>query len=168
MSETQQKNESYLLSPDDVRLSRDDRGDVILTSGGRSQVVARVLSAFPLTHPEGMVSLRDEQGNEIGILADAGKLDDKSMKIVAEALERSYFMPRIVDIFGISERLNIVEWEVDTDRGLRTFHVRHIRQNIRRVGRRRLVIKDVDGNRYEIRDWMNLPAAAQRPLEPYL
>ena len=168
MTETKGQDESYLLSPADVRFRRNEQGDVIMETGGRTQVVARVISAFPLTHFDGMVSLRDEQGREIAILEAAGKLDDESLEIVTEALERSYFMPRIVDISDITERLNVVEWDIETDRGPRAFQVRHVRQNIRRIGPRRFMIKDVDGNRYEIRDWLDLPPAAQRQLEPYL
>jgi len=35
------------------------------------------------------------------------------------------------------------------------------------MGLRRLVIKDVDGNRYEIRDWQELPSAAHKLIQVY-
>ena len=77
-------------------------------------------------------------------------------------------MPRVTDILDLRERMNGVEWEVQTNRGPRSFQVRHVRWSVRRIGPRRLVIKDVDGNRYEIRDWMQLSPASQKLLEPYL
>ncbi len=166
MTVSDEKN--FLIAAGDVHFRRDAHGNVQLDRAGQVQIVASMIAAFPLTHPDGMVSLRDSEGVEIGILDSAGQLDDESMKIVLDALERSYFMPRILDIFDITDAMNVVEWIVETDRGARVFHVRYVRQNIRRIGMRRLVIKDVDGNRYEIHDWIDLPVLAQKLLEPYL
>ena len=160
--------DGFILQGGQIRFRRDENDEVLLLADGREQVVANVLSAFPLTHPTSMVSLRDPEGREIGILEDVGGLDPESARILREALERSYFMPRITDIHDIKEVLNVVEWEVQTNKGPRTFQVRRVRQNVRRMGLRRLVIKDVDGNRYEVRDWIELPAYAQKLLEPYL
>ena len=95
-------------------------------------------------------------------------LDEISRQIVVEELERTYFMPRITDVYDIHDDLGVVSWEVATDKGDRSFHVRNIRQNVRKMGRRRLVIRDVDGNRYEIRDWARPPAPPEKLLEPYL
>ena len=77
-------------------------------------------------------------------------------------------MPRITDIHSIKETLNVEEWDVETNKGPRTFQVRHARQNVRRLGPRRFAIKDVDGNRYSVRDWINLPPQAQKLFDPYL
>jgi len=77
-------------------------------------------------------------------------------------------MPRIHNILDIQEVLSVVEWEVETNKGARAFQVRDVRKSIRRVAVRKLVIKDVDGNRYQIPDWMTLPAHAQKLLEPYI
>ena len=112
--------------------------------------------------------IRDEEGTEIGLLDDVRGLDPDSQRIIRDELERSYFMPRITDVLDVREELNVVIWEVETNRGPRKFEVRHVRQNIRRMGRRRLVIKDVDGNRYEIRDWIKLPPLAQKLIQNYL
>jgi hypothetical protein len=77
-------------------------------------------------------------------------------------------MPRIVDVLAIREKLNVLAWDVETDRGQRTFEVRYVRQNVRGLGRQRLIIRDVDGNRYEIRNWRAFPQRAQRLIERYL
>ncbi len=159
---------NYLVAAADVSFVRDANGNTLLEMAGETQVVASMIAAFPLTHPDGMISLRDSDGAEICILDFAGDLDEQSRKIVGEALERSYFMPRILDIFEVTDAMNVVEWVVETDRGPRTFHVRYVRQNIRRIGNRQFVIKDVDNNRYEIRDWIEMPILAQKLLEPYL
>ena len=157
----------FLIKAPDVRFARNAEGRVILRRGGERLVVGNVLSAFPLTRPGRMVSIRDEQGEEVGVLDDVHALDPESRHILLDELERSYFMPRITDIVAVKEDLGVVSWEVETNRGPRTFDVRRVRQNVRRMGLRRLVIKDVDGNRYEIRDWQELPSAAQRLIQVY-
>jgi len=157
-----------MLQSGNVRFRRNAEGKVLLCVDGAEQVVAGVVSAFPLTHRHTMVSLRGADGEEIGILDDVGRLDEDSRRIIRQELDRSYFMPRITDIMDLSESMNVEEWKVQTDKGPHTFLVRGARRNVRRMGRRRLVIKDVDGNRYDIPDWMSLPPYAQKLLEPYM
>ena len=159
---------NFLLDPAILRFRRDSEGNVILLRGQDSCLVGSVTAVFPLTDPNSLVSLRDPDGNEIGIIDGATKLDHDSRKIVRQELDRSYFMPQITDIHEIDEQHNLVLWRVETNRGLRDFYVRHLRQNMRRIGLRRHVVKDVDGNRYEIADWATLPTGAQHILEPYI
>ena len=157
-----------ILTAENISFRKDTEGNILLNKDEQEQVIANVTAAFPLSDPQKMISLRDHDGQEIGILDDVSRLDPHSKWIISEALERSYFMPRITDILDIQENLNVIEWEVETDKGLRTFEVRNVRKNVRRIGQRQLIIKDVDGNRYEIRDWMTLPPHPQKLLEPYL
>ncbi len=62
----------------------------------------------------------------------------------------------------------MLNWTVDTDRGRRIFQLKNLRRNIRRIGRERVVIRDVDGNRYEVRRVSALPTHAQELLDQYL
>jgi hypothetical protein len=160
--------ENFLVTGDRVSLRREGETDVTVVVDGEPRLLGGVAGAFPLTRPNKMIALRDEEGDEIAILADARQLDDESRQVLREALDRAYFMPRIIDIYAIDEDMNIVHWDVATNRGERLFQVRGIRRNVRRIGERRFIIKDVDGNRYEIRDWMMLPPNAQKLIEPYL
>lgn len=152
----------------EVKLVRNGDGGVTLTLRGQAMPLGGVAAAFPLTRPRKLISLRDEDGQEVAILEHAKQLDETSRAVLNEELDRAYFMPRVNDIRAIDEDMNVVEWDVDTDRGERVFQVRNVRRNVRRIGERRMMIKDVDGNRYEIRDWMILPANAQKLLEPYI
>jgi len=160
--------DDFLIPAASVSFRRDPRGHVVLVRDGVEQRVGAVLSTFPLTAPGRIVAVRDENGDEIGLLDDAQRLDPESRRIVAQEVDRSYFMPRITNVLDVREELNVVTWEVETDRGPRTFEVRHVLRSIRRLGRRRIVIKDVDGNRYEIRDWLSLPAPARELIQVYI
>jgi len=160
--------EHFILRAGEARFSREGEDRVSLTYRGRSWAVGSVAMAFPLSGRNRMVVVRDEQGAEIGILDDISGLDAASRRIVKEELERSYFLPRIVDVQEVTEELGVITWRVVTDRGPRTFQVRNVRQNMRRIGRGRVIIRDVDGNRYEVPDWTALPPRAQRWMELYL
>ncbi|MFO7899799.1 MAG: DUF1854 domain-containing protein [Planctomycetota bacterium] len=160
--------EHFMMPAADVRFRRNQEGRVVLERDGGATPVSSIVAAFPLTHRQRMISVRDSEGAEIGILDDIRRLDPNSRTVVDHELERTYFMPRVTDVLDIEEDLNVVEWDVETDKGPRRFQVRSVRKNVRRFGRRRVVIKDVDGNRYEIRDWTALPRLSQTLVEPYL
>ena len=159
---------NFLIDAASMRILKTEKGRLELHHDGRVQAVGSIVAAFPLTRPGTMVSLRDEEGDEIGVLDSVAQLDAASQEVMREELERSYFMPVIGDILDVREELGVVTWEVETDRGPRTFQVRNVRQNVRKMGNRRLVIKDVDGNRYEVRDWLGLQPLAQKLLQIYL
>jgi len=161
-------DDRFLLRAHSVALRPGPNGGIVLNTPSGTRAVQHVQAAFPLSNPGKMVMLRDAEGKEIGLLDDAAKLEPHSRRLLFEALERSYFMPRIEHIEDIAEQLNVLTWRVVTDRGPRTFQVRHARKSIRRLGRWRLVIRDVDGNRYEIPDWRRLAHRAHRLIEEFL
>ncbi len=152
----------------DVACSRDANGRLVLHVGRREIVGAHVVAAFPLSCWGSMISLRDEGGTEVGMIDHIGNLDPKSRQIMKTELEKSYFMPRINDILFCEEKLDVVTMEVETDRGPRTLQVRNFRKNIRNLPHSRVIIKDVDGNRYEICNWTQLPGTARSYLMQYL
>lgn len=120
--------------------------------GERSVLKATVSRVFPLTHPDRYLSLRDGSGSEVGILRSLDLLDSSGRKLVAEELERRYFLPVVSRISAVIERFGTVEWQVDTDRGKYRFTTRDMRDNVLRLGGGRYIIQDVDDNRYEIPD----------------
>ena len=115
--------------------------------------VGRVTSAFPLSAYLKRVVFFNTEGEEIGCLKNASRLDHKSLELLHEELDKAYFMPRIESIKGIDDYLELELWQVQTNRGTRSFEVRNPRRNVRIISPQRMVVKDVDGNRYEIRDW---------------
>lgn len=159
----------HLLDPKKIYIERDEDAVVWLRqSGQEGQMVDRAVPAFPVTKPHAFVILLDEQGEEIGVIRTIRKLDDRSRRTLEEEIERSYFMPEIQQIRDVKEGLGIETWEVVTSKGERTFEVRSSRRDVRPVGRRRLLIKDVDGNRFDIPDWARLDSSSQSLIEKYI
>lgn len=70
----------------------------------------------------------------------------------------------ITKIVAIDEEYGVTRWKVETDRGPRTFDVA-TRHDVRPVGPNRYLIRDVDGNRYEIPNTAQLDAASRALLD---
>lgn len=157
-----------LIAVDDARLRRNESGDTIATIRGNEHLIGQIQSVFPISNRHHFALLRDEHGEEIGIIEQAHELDGESRRVLREELERSYFLPQITDIRDIDEKHGVFAMDVITDRGERVFEVRNPRQNIRAVGGGRYIIKDVDGNRYDIPKLRNLGPKSQNLMTEFV
>ena len=157
------------LDPGSLRFERSDGGLLSLTvdDGGTEQHYPRidVYRTYPLSAPDELVSLREPDGDEIGIIETLEDLDGPARRLLDEQLERRYFCPAIDDIVSVKEEFGYSYWEVETDAGSRRFTVQSGKSNILSIGDARLLIIDVDGNRFELTDYRRLPTATVRILE---
>lgn len=148
------------FDPTKTRFRLDEFGDLqveTVDEHGEPKCYQRVSIArtFPLTSPDEFISFFDEEGNFIGMLRHLRLVDSATRKLLTEELDRRYFMPRILEVRDIRISAGITSWEVETDRGLRHFDVRD-RDDLRPLPPNRIIIRDADGNRYEIPDWTQL------------
>ena len=130
----------------------------------RSYLRVSVLRAFPLSEPDRFLSIRDGASKEIGLLVDAAALSPESRALVAADLERRYVVPVVTLIRSAKERFGTVDWTMETDRGVCRFTTRNLRENVQRPSPERLILNDVDGNRYDIRNLDALPRESQELL----
>ena len=84
------------------------------------------------------------------------------------ALEEAYFVPVITRVEAIQVEFRIPRWEVETDRGVRSFEISSMRSDVRQLGNGRILIRDADGNRYEIPDRHKLDAASRALVDAQL
>ncbi len=152
--------ELNLLEPGHVRFERDLYDDLVLVTDGRRVAGVRLVRTFPQSAAGRMISVRDAQGAELGLIADLAQLDRRSRELAAAELERLYFVPRIERVLGIEERFHVPTWEVATDRGRRRFEIRSGHRDVQVLGSR-ILIRDADGNRYEIPDYRRLDRRSQ-------
>lgn len=124
--------------------------------------------AFPFDCPEEFISVLDKDGKEYGVIRRLDDFPEETAEIIRRELERKYFMPEIKQILSLKERFGYSYWEVETDRGHLSFAIHDTFRNISRIGNGRLVISDVDGNRYNISDVAALDGASYRKIELYL
>ena len=140
------------LEPAAVRITCEAGVLCVTVSGEPPYRKARILRMAPLTSPERYFSLRDETDWEIGVLRGLEGLDDDSRRLAEAEIARRYVLPRILRIRRSRERFEIVEWEVETDRGRRRVLTRDLRQSLLEPTPGRCILTDVDGNRYDVPD----------------
>lgn len=154
---------------DKVKLRRGEKEQRIwLKINDEEYEVGRLASAFPLSASLKRIVFFNTKGEEIGCLKNAHKLDDHSKKVLWEEFDKSYFMPKIESIEEITDHLGLELWRVTTNKGERTFEVRRPRKNVRIISPKRMIVKDVDGNRYEITDWRMLDKSSLALLMRHL
>jgi hypothetical protein len=139
------------LDPRDVRARRNERGKLVVTLGAGVQTVedVRPLRAFPLTAPDRQIVLLDAEDHELGVIRELKALDRESREAIEAELEVAYLVPRVKNIRSVISRFGVTTWELETDRGVRTAHVKE-RTDIRPLPDGRIILTDVDGVRYEI------------------
>ena len=159
------EKEMETIDPGKIKLYLDGFQDLgVSFDDGREYSKVRAVKAFPLSAAMHFIALRDEEEKEIGIIEDPGQLDGESREALKVELEKSYFMPDIIRINDIDEDFGVPKWDVETDKGHRTFELRS-RRDARMMGRGRVLIKDIDGNRYQIPDYRKLDPRSRDLLE---
>ncbi len=156
-----------LLEPGLVDIFLDDKNNMVIQNKktGKTYKGLKVTLMFPLTDRNSFIQFLDEQENEIGILKHIGDLDTKSRSVVVSEIEKAYFIPQIKEILSIDSQFGADVWQVMTDKGIRTFDVVGKRRNIRYLTNDRVLIKDIDGNRYEIPSVQQLNKGSQKLLQ---
>jgi len=163
------ENELNMLDPKKVRLHKDAFNRISLTILNEKEYPeVRPVMSFPITDSESYVSFYEivdgKRGKEIGIIENIDKLDPESKKLLKAELKREYFMPRIVKINSMTESHGVMKFDVETDKGRRVFETRY-KEDIRRISGNRIIIRDADGNRYEIRNQNELDPRSQSLID---
>jgi hypothetical protein len=148
-------------------LYRDTFGVLKLQRPEGEEIAVRPMRAFPMSDPEHFVALLDGDGNEVELIPDLAELPARPRELLLSELEKSYFLPELVRVLEITDDFGIQRWEVETDRGPRVFEVRG-REDLRWVHPGHLLIRDVDGNRYEVKRFEDLDSSSRLKIEGYL
>ena len=166
------QSEVRLLPAGALRFAATAGGFLALTvsAGEQAEHFPRINAyrTFPLSDADRYISLRDADGNEIGILESLTDLARDQEDLLRAELERRYFTPVIQQVRSVKEEFGYSYWLVDTDAGPRRFTVQSGKNNVTVVAERRLLIVDVDGNRFSIADYTRLDRSVLRTLETLL
>lgn len=123
---------------------------------------------FPFETPNEYISVLNKDGREYAMIRNLDEIDAESREIIVAELDRKYLCPTITKIKSLKEKLDYSFWEVNTDRGDMSFSMHDTYRNIARVGNGMLIITDVDGNRYRIKDVAELDRKSYKKIELYL
>ena len=128
--------------------------------------------AMPDRNPSEFISVADQENKEIGMIHSLTDLRDDQLRIVSDELNRRYYCPEILEVKSVRDKLGYVYMEMEVFAGgekhERSAAVNDVNKNIRMLGSNRLIIFDVDGNRYIINDLAKLDKHSVKRLEPFL
>lgn len=168
--ESEELLEMRFLTKDNAKFSRTDGGFVALKFGEKEYSRVGVYLTFPLTMPEEYISIReaDEKAKEIGIIEKLSQLDKEQQDMIREQIKLRYFMPTITKVLDIKDEYGYAYWNVTTTFGACRFTTRMSGDAVILLGESRLMVTDIDGNRYEIPDFYQLSVSERKKLDLFI
>ena len=112
--------------------------------------------------------MRDREDEEIGIIEKLDEFSPETLELILDELSSRYFTPTISSIFSLKEEFGYTYWDAETSAGRCRFTVQLGRNAVISLEAGRLLIHDVDGNRYELEDYRALDAMHLRIVENLL
>ncbi len=141
---------------------------VLVWKDGRRVPGVEPVQAFPISSPEGFLSICDADGHVLIRVDDFGELPAEVRSMLEEELSRREFVPIVSRIKHVFAETDPSQWRVETDRGPTTFLMEDSDNDVRRLGPYRILLVDTHGIRYLIPDARRLDAASRRILDQYL
>lgn len=149
-------------------LRRSPSGKLVLTTDeGREHEGVAVVRAFPIAAPDEGFALVSAEGRELVWFERLADLAPELRGLIEEELAGREFMPEIRRLLRVSSFATPSTWDVETDRG-DTSLVLGGEEDIRRLGRDALLIEDIHGIHYLIRDLGRLDRTSRKLLDRFL
>ncbi|MBE5868625.1 MAG: DUF1854 domain-containing protein [Lachnospiraceae bacterium] len=123
---------------------------------------------FPMSGLEKYITLLDEKGVEQAIIRDMRTLPPKDREIIEGCLEEYYMIPKITRIIDCREKYGVLRFEVETDRGHVFIEIRNIVHGLKLLYGIRVLIRDINDNRYEIPDLRQLDKHSRQLIDSFL
>ena len=158
------------LTKENAKFERTPGGFVKLTYKDKTYDRVGVYRTFPVTMPEEFISIReaDEKAREIGVIEQLSALDPEQAKMLKEQLDLRYFTPEITKIFDIKTEYGYGYFHVMTTYGECRFTIHNGGSSVVSLTDTRIVINDLDGNRFEVPDIMKLTVAERKKLDLFI
>ena len=151
-----------------MNLTLDSFGNLTFTNAeGQNFPNIRPVRAFPITDPEGGISLMSEDGHELAWITSIHDLPESESKLLSDNLAQSEFMPVILKISKVSSFATPSIWDIETDRGNTRLKLK-AEEDIRRVAVDTLLITDANGLQYLLRNFSSLDTVSRKILDRFL
>lgn len=125
--------------------------------------------AFPFEMPWQYISVLDTDGAEIGIIYDLKVFEKTSLELLKTELDRKYYEPKIESIISQKERYGFSYWQVVLcDKRKVKFTMQDTFRNIIRAGEDKMILSDVDGNRFVIESIAKLDKKSRKKIELFI
>ena len=158
------------LTKENAVFARTGGGFISLEFDGKKWERVQVIRLFPFTEPDQFISIRtvEERSKEIGVIEKKKKVSKETRKMLEEQLKLHYFTPVIQKVLDIKDEYGYAYFHVMTDRGECRFTINMGGNAVVRLTDTRLLITDLDENRFEIPDVLQLSQKEQRKLDLFL
>lgn len=149
-------------------LIRNAFGRLVFTGAdGEIHEAVAPVRAFPIGAPDEDIALVSAEGRELVWVSRLDELPPAVAALIREELESREFVPEIRRIRSVSSFACPSTWDVDTDRGDARLVLKG-EEDIRRLGRDRLLIADTHGIQYLVRDLTALDRTSRKILDRFL
>jgi hypothetical protein len=167
--EAEEMTAMHVITKND-KFERTGGGFVDLTYNGVKYERVKVVRLFPFTDADKYISIREntDKAKEIGIIEDLEAFDEETKEILREQLRLNYFTPVIQKIMSIKDEYGYAYFHVMTDKGECNFAINMASNAVTKLSDSRLIIMDLDENRFEIRDVNALTQKERRKLDLFL
>jgi len=158
------------LTPENAVFTRTAGGFLSLKTGEKEYSRIGVYLTFPLTNPDEFISIReaDEKAKEIGIIEKLSELAADQQEMIREQIKLRYFMPVITKILDIKDEYGYAYWHVMTNFGACRFTTQMSGDAVISLSDSRLLVTDIDSNRYEIPDFYQLHVMERKKLDLFI
>ena len=174
LEQMEQETEAMLrlryLSPETATFTRTEGGFVSLKVEGEEYSRVQVVRMFPFSEPGKYISIRtaEETSKEIGVIESMETFPKEVGEMLTEQLALRYFTPIITKIYQIKDQYGFAYFDVETDRGHCRFVIRMGGNAVVHLSDTRIIISDIDENRFEIPDVSKLTIKEQKKLDLFL
>ncbi|WP_245585817.1 DUF1854 domain-containing protein [Paenibacillus pinihumi] len=155
----------HYLTKDNARFHKTEGKMLAVTVGEETHPVVYVHCSFPHTNKPMYLSVRTVENKEIGMIHSLEDFPEETAQLLEEQLQIRYFTPEISKVVTVKEEFGYSYWEAETTAGLCRFTVRSGGGNAKLVTPVRLLVTDVDGNRFVIPDMNKLTDKEYRMVE---
>ena len=168
--ESEELLEMHLLTSENATFSRTEGGFVSLKTGGKEYARVGIYLTFPLTNPEEFISIReaDEKAKEIGMIEKLSQLKPDQQEMIREQIKLRYFIPIITKVLDVKDEYGYAYWHAQTNFGVCRFTTRMSGNAVVSLSDSRLMVTDIDGNRYEIPDFYQLSIMERKKLDLFI
>lgn len=168
--ESEELLEMRFLTEENAIFTRTEGGFLALKTEDKEYVRVGVYLTFPLTNPEEFISIReaDEKAKEIGLIEKLSELPKEQQEMIREQIRLRYFMPVITKVLDVKDEYGFAYWHVMTNFGVCRFTTQMSGDAVITLGESRLLVTDIDGNRYDIPDFYRLGVMERKKLDLFM
>jgi hypothetical protein len=148
------------------QLNSNDAGQLLLHSQ-RGSIPVRPVACFPWSEPNNYISLRNEAGAEVGFIHSAAELDHSSRTALEMTLRQTRFVFEVTGIEQVEDEFELRTWSVKTHQGPRSFQTK-LDEWPRTLENGGVIIRDLSGDLYQIKDPTALDPASQKLVWAYM